>query len=592
MLKRSIYILTTASLLLVAIASLYRVYEFGQQRFFTIDEYQFGHATWLVSQGQKPYVDFYEHHFPLSYVLHSVFFLGEPSDASFETLALRLRKIVFVYILIACLLAGIATHAATRDPHEALLASFLPITFGFGLMSAIDYRADTLAGFAFLCCLFLLELNRGWRLRVLAIWCGAMAMLCALMTQKMAAMGGGAIALMIGVDVWRRFVRRNESGVRPLITSPVAFAIAAGSVLVVAVGVAAGLGMLRQTFDITIVQSLQHEALYPEQSIGAYLEPFVSATWYSTLPIALFALSYCFTSSAGFWLCPLLAAIGVGALLQAQYPYNYVFVSYLIALCAVRGFSQLARRIPLGGGAREAARPLLYLLPLVVVPAQLGFVSHTTSNQHQLAILNKIQSFSSDADAVIDNCGGALFRDHGSYYYQHGKFHREIFEPYFRNQLVEDYRRSRALFWIKDMRFKHLPEPVREYFESHYVRVDGDLWGLGFAVPPFHGEKPELEIDVVRDGYYDVIPPAMLTGDTRRGKRRLPPQSFWLDGELVRSHRLHLSEGRHRIALTGNSPGFLLSLVPPSAFADRVPDEDEVRLRHTILFEYDQADGS
>jgi hypothetical protein len=46
-------------------------YDFGQRRFFTIDEYQYGHATWLVSQGQRPYLDFYEHHFPLSYVLHA-----------------------------------------------------------------------------------------------------------------------------------------------------------------------------------------------------------------------------------------------------------------------------------------------------------------------------------------------------------------------------------------------------------------------------------------------------------------------------------------------------------------------------------------
>ena len=59
-------------LLLLALSGLYafaQIYVFSQGRFFTIDEYEYGHATWLVAQGQTPYVDFFEHHFPLSYVI-------------------------------------------------------------------------------------------------------------------------------------------------------------------------------------------------------------------------------------------------------------------------------------------------------------------------------------------------------------------------------------------------------------------------------------------------------------------------------------------------------------------------------------------
>ncbi len=63
---RSLGLAAALILAVAAVASLYSVYEFGQDRFFTVDEYQFGHATWLVSEGEKPYLDFYEHHFPLS----------------------------------------------------------------------------------------------------------------------------------------------------------------------------------------------------------------------------------------------------------------------------------------------------------------------------------------------------------------------------------------------------------------------------------------------------------------------------------------------------------------------------------------------
>ncbi len=83
----------TLVLAVAAAVSLQAVYEFGQDRFFTVDEYQFGHATWLVSEGEKPYVDFYEHHFPLSYVLHAPVLL---LDGSFSERILRLRKVPFV----------------------------------------------------------------------------------------------------------------------------------------------------------------------------------------------------------------------------------------------------------------------------------------------------------------------------------------------------------------------------------------------------------------------------------------------------------------------------------------------------------------
>jgi hypothetical protein len=149
MLNRAISISIQFLLLVAAIAVLVRVYDFGQERFFTVDEYQFGHATWLVGRGDELYVDFFEHHFSLSYVPHAVFFSGDPDAEVFSIRALRFRKIVLAYILAASLFAALTSRVTTRDPHEALLAGFLPLIFGFGLMSAIDYRADSQRGARF-----------------------------------------------------------------------------------------------------------------------------------------------------------------------------------------------------------------------------------------------------------------------------------------------------------------------------------------------------------------------------------------------------------------------------------------------------------
>ena len=69
--KKSLQILSLLLLGLTGLSTWIEIYGFAQSRFFTIDEYQYGHATWLVAQGAMPYVDFFEHHFPLSYVMHA-----------------------------------------------------------------------------------------------------------------------------------------------------------------------------------------------------------------------------------------------------------------------------------------------------------------------------------------------------------------------------------------------------------------------------------------------------------------------------------------------------------------------------------------
>ena len=99
------------ALAVAAIATLLHVHRFAMERFFTVDEYHYGHATWLVAQGHTPYRDFYEHHFPLSYVLHAPLL---PTDASFVEGALRLRSIAFAYLALVCALLAATSFVATR----------------------------------------------------------------------------------------------------------------------------------------------------------------------------------------------------------------------------------------------------------------------------------------------------------------------------------------------------------------------------------------------------------------------------------------------------------------------------------------------
>ena len=155
---RSIAVAIAALLAVAGVYAIVELHAFGQERFFTVDEFQTGHATWLVAQGQLPYVDFYEHHFPLGYTLHAP--LLDAGAGDFSRYARRMREISFAYLLLMALTLGACRWAITRDTGEALLTVFVPVSFGFTAMSLIDYRVDNLASTLFLACFALLEANR------------------------------------------------------------------------------------------------------------------------------------------------------------------------------------------------------------------------------------------------------------------------------------------------------------------------------------------------------------------------------------------------------------------------------------------------
>ena len=97
-LHRALSIGVQVALMASALFVLATVYQFSQTRFLSIDEFQWGHATWLIADGQIPYLDFYEHHLPLGYTLNALFY---DADAGFAENTLQFRKIGFGYLLAA-----------------------------------------------------------------------------------------------------------------------------------------------------------------------------------------------------------------------------------------------------------------------------------------------------------------------------------------------------------------------------------------------------------------------------------------------------------------------------------------------------------
>lgn len=573
--QRRIELATWGLLALAAVWVLASLFQFGQQRFFTVDEWQYGHATWLVAQGQRPYVDFFEHHFPLSYVMHAPL-LG---DGSFAERALRLRSLGFLWVLGAALVVAAGALRASGEPALALLSASLPFAIGFSAMSIVDYRADNFGALAGVAMLALLEANRRphgrgrGRGRGVAAAAGVLFAVAIFMTQKMIFLAGGAVAIFW---LWDRLAGTNRD---PFLAAPGAFCLGAAAVTALVLLAGAASGVLGRGFDLTVLQAIAHERQYPPRSVMEWAVPFLAATRVSSALLAagLAAFLALGLRRHGFWAVPLAVAVVAGWAVRAQYPYNYVYLCLVAGICVVRGVSVLVERV----GEGVVWRPALYLLPLALLPQQLAFLDGVPTLDHQLALLAKIERFSTPDDAVIDGAGGALFRPHGSYWWYHGEFQRAALADYFASDLIDDYRASGALFWIHDFRQQKLPQPVQDYFRSHYIQAEGRLYVLGVETPAGGGRARELEFDVLRAGEWLAGPKNAAVADPSADA------GLRLDGEPLRAGRVTLSAGLHRLTLSADAPAWRLSPAPAGVFRRTEPPGAPP---YTMLFAYDESE--
>jgi hypothetical protein len=583
---RGVRIFVVAALGVASVWVMVFVHQFALSRFFTIDEYQWGHATWLIRQGKVPYRDFYEHHLPLGYLLHSAFLSDE---GSFTHRALLLRKIGFAYILLAASFVGLAGFGAHRDPFKSLLSVIVPFSIGFGLMSAIDYRGDNWSALMLICCFAVLELNQRSRREWLSALAGLLFACSILMTQKCILLGGPAIALMLIPSFWQRIAVEPPpwlSRLSPLqIYHPTWFCAVALVPVALLLTLGAWLGVLGRAFQITFVQALQHEHLYPRFSAWRYVGPFLNYAPWTSAALAGFAVAYVILGRDRFWVLPTLLVLLGGMQIAAPFPYNFVLASVLIGLCAVRGYCGVVQWCMHKCRGLKTLSPLLhllYLVPLLLVPPQLGFVKVTTTNEQQLETLREIESHSTPSDVVIDSEGSALFRPDRGYYWYQGAAHVEMFHDYYRGAFVDDLRATRAIFWIDGFRTEQLPEVAREYLRGHYIRFHGDLFVLGRSFAKNAGDHSLVsDFDVVRAGaYYLSSEGGPPDNDSAVG----PAQTFWVDRQPVADGAsIYLDAGQHQVSIDADAPGHRLSFLP-------LAPEDTTGMigRHAPLFEYDR----
>jgi len=122
---------------------------------YSIDEFDYAHAAWLVAQGEVPYLDFFDHHFPLLYQLLSVVFLVAGDDP--ETI----RALRLVLLPVPLVLAWAIWSLNRRWLGDCLAAVGIVLVFGTVSFTTFvtEIRPDGLALALFLSSLAVLGLE-------------------------------------------------------------------------------------------------------------------------------------------------------------------------------------------------------------------------------------------------------------------------------------------------------------------------------------------------------------------------------------------------------------------------------------------------
>jgi hypothetical protein len=503
---------------------------------FSIDEFQYAHAAWLVAQGQVPYRDFFDVHFPLVYQALAPVFRVAGDDPG-AVVGLRAGMLVFLA------LAGGAGAIANRERGPIAIVSaplvllMTPAFVGF----ATEIRPDPAAFALFLASIGVLRLRGS---DAACAFSSGLLLTAAMWGSQKAVFYGAIFIPAFVVDVIR--ARHHAVGNRRLLLRhPLAFAG----------GAAAGMGIVALYLTAThswaawwtwcIAWAAEHQQHYPGFSWRRYFDPALRASpWLFVLAVVgvvatvrdLMGRGRTALSDADLLLLAALAStLASFALQRAPYPYSLVPFLGVTAVFAARAPGLLLRtRMPL--------RVVFTIGLLLILGRQSLAIGDAArpSNAQQLAVLAQIAQLTTSSDVAYDNAGGYVARPHATWYFYTDRFLRRAIPRKLAHDVPRDILDRGAVLHVATLRSKTLPASVKTFLEEHFQPVDGNiaLWGQRYDVPP--SGRLDAAFLAVRHDRYFVSPPEAVTLGT-----------LAIDGQPVRTPTVSLAKGTHRVAYVG-----------------------------------------
>ena len=220
---------------------------------YSLDEFAYAHAAWLVNKGNIPHRDFFEFHFPLPYLIFSRFIGDSPLGL------VRIR----LFMLVAIVFTSYSMYRINRGLGRLLALSgpVIAVTSPAFVLFATEIRPDALAFSFFLGSLSLLFPSPAGSSRAFA---SGVLLILALFASQKAIIYASPLLLGVTIDVCRR------GGSPPLISRRRYWLSGVGGVGICIVGYFVITRSSLVWFDQTLVWARYHEQRYPGFSWTRY----------------------------------------------------------------------------------------------------------------------------------------------------------------------------------------------------------------------------------------------------------------------------------------------------------------------------------
>ena len=483
---------------------------------YAIDEFQYSHAAWLVAQGQVPYKDFFEFHFPLPY----------------QVLALPLTVLPSSPLVIGCLriaMLGVTglLFLSIRRMLQPFATWVCVSTLGLALTSRtlagflVEVRPDLFAIAFFFASVALLSGNASSRR---AFWSGLGFGLGVWSSQK-AVIYGVVFAVGLLIDLARR--RRGT----PWVAFPLAWL---GGVATVAGLVACYLtatGSWNEWFDCAVRWAAWHERHYPRFSWATYLLPTLREAPHLVVLALVGVLAELRERPKLPRLMLLAWPAALASYFVAKAPFAYALLPFLLITCVLAGrgaawaIARLRSRLARFG-------ILAFVLGALTVCAWVVPRQHQ-NNQSQRELLAALGRLTSVNDPVYDGAGAATARPHVGFRYYTNALIREREAATLTADVSKAIVESGCTAMIRDLRYPGLPKDLRLLLETHFQPYSADLWLWGQHI------DTRANFLAVRSAVYFVGPSAAF--------RRVR-----VDGVPLKADTVGLARGTHLVEVDGD----------------------------------------
>lgn len=504
------------------------------------DESQHLHAAWMVSQGQVPFLDFWEHHSPLLYYFlapltrlfaesPAVYFAGRVAMLLPAGVALLLAYRLARRVSVRAAMAGVA------------LLAFLPEF----VEHTTEVRPDVPALAAWLGSLLALTRRReggaaGWS------WASGACLGLALALTPKAAVGAVGLAVAVVTTAGGRGRWSAGRSVTDLARLGLGAAVPLGAMLGW-LGLTGGAPALSGFVQQVILQNLRFvdfSKTWPVSPAGLGFGLLALAGLAATLRdrgpgVVRHPLH-------GVLLPPLFT---IAALLESPWTpavYRQAWLPVL-AIGATYAGAALAQVLRWAGSHEAPVRRVAAIVVLAgaLVPpfAQSVALAVRNQNRDQLRLARRLLTLACPGEAVLDGTALAVFRPPA---HRYGVLITGVREWIARGVIAEeeieaDLLRTRPRVAHVDRRLRGLVGVVQSFVERYYVATGDELRlaGASVAVPggPAGGRA---YVDLLVPGPYRVT--------------RDPGIAAMLDGVLLRPGWVELEAGRHEATWTGG-PG-------------------------------------